>query len=32
MSTDTVVDIDLVVVLVAALWGAATGAVLPRAA
>ncbi|MEV8122623.1 A24 family peptidase [Streptomyces sp. NPDC085944] len=32
MSTDTVVDIDLVVVLLAALWGAATGAVLPRAA
>ncbi|MFD7954177.1 prepilin peptidase [Streptomyces ardesiacus] len=32
MSTATGLDSDLVVVLVAALWGAATGALLPRAA
>ncbi len=30
--TDIGVDLDLLVVLVAALWGAATGALLPRAA
>lgn len=29
---NSAIDIDLVVVLVAALWGAATGALLPRAA
>ncbi|EHN77613.1 type IV peptidase, partial [Streptomyces coelicoflavus ZG0656] len=29
---DTGIDLDVVVVLVAALWGAATGAQLPRAA
>ncbi|RDD86312.1 A24 family peptidase [Streptomyces parvulus] len=32
LRTDLGVDLDLLVVLVAALWGAATGALLPRAA